>query len=81
MVTRHFLLVYHSIFHSLNRLVCVCVCVKFHLGQNEDCSMGGSISVLRNCSKEAVGGRSTYKILVKAHHSPNSLKSIRFSFL
>ena len=27
MVTRHFLLVYHSIFHSLNRLVCVCVCV------------------------------------------------------
>ena len=32
--------------------------------------MGGSISVLRNCSKEAVGGRSTYKILVKAHHSP-----------
>ena len=29
--------------------------VKFYLGQNEDCSLGGSISALRDCSKAAVG--------------------------
>ena len=31
------------------------VAIKFYLEQNEDCSPGGSISALRDCSKVAVG--------------------------
>ena len=75
MVTKNFLLVYYSIFHSPNRFcvcVCVCVCVKFYLGQNEECSMGGSISDRSQILLQRGNGRKVNKILVKADHSPNS---------
>lgn len=41
--------------------------VKFYLGLNEDYSQTGSISALRNCSKEARGKVSICVILVKRY--------------
>ena len=46
--------------------VCLCVCVKFYLGQNEDCSLGGSISdSSERLLQRGSGGKSMYKVLVK----------------
>ena len=40
--------------------------VKFYLGQNEDCSPGGSISESSERRLQSVsGGKSTYKVLMK----------------
>ena len=54
--------------------------VKFYLGQNEDCSPGGSISdsserLLQSGSR----GESIYKVLVKGEHRvpPSTLNSLR----
>ena len=40
---------------------------KFYLGQNEDCSLGGSISESsERLLQSGSGGKSMYKVLVKA---------------
>ena len=46
---------------------------KFYLGQNEDYSLGDSISGLRNCSKEAVRKVSLYVILGKGAYIQSSI--------
>ena len=51
--------------------------VKFYLGENEDCSPGGSTSdsskrLLQSCS----GGKSTYKVLMKEEF--NTIKHLLY---
>ena len=46
---------------------------KFYLGQNEDYSLGNSISGLRNCSKDAVRKVSLYVILGKGAYIQSSI--------
>ena len=46
------------------------LCVKFYLGQNEDCSPGGSISdSSERLLQSGGGGKSIYKVLVKGEFS------------
>ena len=53
------------------------LCVKFYLGQNEDCSPGGSISdSSERLLQSGRGGRSIYKVLVKGEFN-----TMKHSFL
>ena len=59
--------------------------MKFYLGQNEDCSLGGSISdSSERLLQSGSGGRPIYKVLVKGEFNTmkhSFYKKVCFGFL